>query len=153
VVASRGASSTLCGTWSGRARSPTTPRRRCAASWARGRGAASRPGGSGSSSPAAKSLPVRSEGARGERELLLFLPEEEPARARTARAAAGALARWAGRTARSVLGWGNEGVALAESPLAPFLAEAGFVRSGPGFRLAATMAVARPPRAGGVDLP
>jgi hypothetical protein len=30
----------------------------------------------------------------------------------------------------------GEGPALAESPLAPFLAEAGFVRSGPGFRLA-----------------
>jgi hypothetical protein len=29
----------------------------------------------------------------------------------------------------------GEGPALAEGPLAPFLAEAGFVRSGPGFRL------------------
>jgi hypothetical protein len=30
----------------------------------------------------------------------------------------------------------GEGPALAEGPLAPFLLEAGLVRSGPGFRLA-----------------
>ena len=40
-------------------------------------------------------------------------------------------------TGRPALGWAVEpGPSLAESPLAPFLAAGGFVRSGPGFRLA-----------------
>jgi hypothetical protein len=55
-----------------------------------------------------------------------------------AQAAAHALRRWAETTGRLALGWEvGEGLSLAESPLAPFLAQAGFVRSGPGFRLAA----------------
>jgi hypothetical protein len=74
---------------------------------------------------------------KGERELTTFLPEEEPARSAAARALAPALARWAALTGRTAFGWSAEsGRPLAESPLAPFLAEAGFVRSGPGFRLA-----------------
>ncbi len=75
---------------------------------------------------------------RGERELWTFLPEDQPARTETARAVAGAIAAWAARTGRSALGWSvADGAPLSESALAPFLIEAGFVRSGPGFRLAA----------------
>ncbi len=74
---------------------------------------------------------------RGERDLQAFLADEEPARSVGARALARALARWAGRTG-AALGWAAEGGAsLANGPLAPFLAAAGFVRSGPGFRMAA----------------
>ena len=55
-----------------------------------------------------------------------------------ARALAAALARWAARTGPlgARLGPPTSARPLAESPLAPFLAEAGFVRSGPGFRMA-----------------
>jgi hypothetical protein len=46
-----------------------------------------------------------------------------------------ALARWAS-AARGPLGWSEEeGRGLAESPLAPYLKDAGFVPWGPGFRL------------------
>jgi ATP-dependent Lhr-like helicase len=73
---------------------------------------------------------------RGERDLRTFLPAEGPLRARTARSLAVALAAWAARTGRSALGWNTaDGVPLALGPLAPFLTAAGFVRSGPGFRL------------------
>jgi ATP-dependent Lhr-like helicase len=71
------------------------------------------------------------------RQVLPLLPAEEPARARVAAAAARALARWCEATGRPALGWAIEpGPALADGPLAPYLAAAGFVRSGPGFRLA-----------------
>jgi ATP-dependent Lhr-like helicase len=77
---------------------------------------------------------------KGERELQTFLPEEEPARSAVARALAPALARWATLTGRTAFGWSAESARpLHESPLAPFLAEAGFVRSGPGFRMAAAV--------------
>jgi len=73
---------------------------------------------------------------KGEREITTFLPEDEPGRSRGLRALALALAGWAARTGRSGLGWGApDGRPLAESPLAPYLVEAGFTRSGPGFRL------------------
>jgi ATP-dependent Lhr-like helicase len=73
--------------------------------------------------------------ARGRREVAVFLPEDEPLRSRAGAAAALALARWAGRT-RGPLGWSEEeGRGLAESPLAPYLKDAGFVPWGPGFRL------------------
>ena len=71
---------------------------------------------------------------KGEREVRVFLPEDEPARSALARALAEALARWASATGRLALGWSPEGPPLADGPLAPFLLEAGFVRSGPGFR-------------------
>jgi ATP-dependent Lhr-like helicase len=90
---------------------------------------------------------------RGERELRAFLPEEEPARSQTARALAGALARWAGRAGRSVIGWATEGAALAEGPLAPFLVEAGFARSGPGFRLPTNAPAPRAGRGAAADPP
>ena len=73
--------------------------------------------------------------SRGGRQVTALLPDEEPGRSRTARAAARALRDWCEATSRSALGWAvGEGEPLAESPLAPFLAEAGLVRSGPGFR-------------------
>jgi len=74
--------------------------------------------------------------SRDARELALLLPEHEPGRSRVAQAAAAALAAWAERTGRSALAWGGADAPLAESPLAPFLAGAGFLRHGPGFRLA-----------------
>ncbi len=72
---------------------------------------------------------------KGEGEIATFLPAEEPARSASAKALAGTLARWAARTGRAALGWSAaDGTPLAGSFLAPFLAAAGFVRSGPGFR-------------------
>jgi ATP-dependent Lhr-like helicase len=74
------------------------------------------------------------------RQVVPLLPREEPALTRVATAAARALAAWCDATARPALGWAVEtGPALADGPLAPFLATAGFVRSGPGFRLATTL--------------
>jgi ATP-dependent Lhr-like helicase len=74
---------------------------------------------------------------RGERELLTFLPEQEPERARVGRAVGQALARWAARTGRWNLGWtAVDDVPIASSHLAPLLFAAGFVPSGPGLRLA-----------------
>ena len=67
-----------------------------------------------------------------------LLPPDEPSRTRAGDGAARALAHWCETTGRPALGWAVEpGPSLAESPLAPFLLAAGFVRSGPGFRLAA----------------
>ena len=75
--------------------------------------------------------------ARGARTVTPLLRDEEPARSHAARAVAGALRSWAEATGRVSLGWAvGEGPALAEGPLGRFLAEAGLVRSGPGFRLA-----------------
>jgi ATP-dependent Lhr-like helicase len=75
------------------------------------------------------------------RDVVPLLPREEPARTAVARAAARALARWGQATSRPALGWvTGAGPPLAEGPLAPFLVEAGFVRSGPGFRLAGAAA-------------
>ena len=72
------------------------------------------------------------------RTVLPLLPDEEPARPAAARAVARALRLWCEGQGPSALGWAvGEGPPLAEGPLAPFLAEAGFVRSGPGFRIAA----------------
>ena len=71
------------------------------------------------------------------RQVVPLLPPEEPARTRMATAVAQALASWCQATARPALGWAIEpGPSLADGPLAPFLSAAGFVRSGPGFRLA-----------------
>ena len=78
---------------------------------------------------------------RGEKELRLFLPAEEPQRSRVLRGLASALAAWAARPGRPILGWTTaDAQPLAQSPLAPFLVEAGFVRSGPGFRFAGPVA-------------
>jgi hypothetical protein len=74
--------------------------------------------------------------SRVARQVTALLPEDEPARSRVAAGAARALRRWCEATSRPALGWAvGEGPALADGLLAPFLAEAGFVRSGPGFLL------------------
>jgi len=74
---------------------------------------------------------------RGEKELRTLVPGEEPQRTRVLRGLARALAAWAARTHQGSLGWATADTQpLAQSPLAPFLLEAGFVRSGPGFRYA-----------------
>jgi ATP-dependent Lhr-like helicase len=63
-----------------------------------------------------------------------LLPDAEPERERAARATATALAGWARRTGRTILGW-ESAPPLARSPLAPFLSAAGFELHGPGVRL------------------
>jgi ATP-dependent Lhr-like helicase len=79
------------------------------------------------------------------REVPSFLPDDEPARSRMGRLTSAALAAWVRRSGRSALGLGSADVPLAEGALAPFLAETGFVRYGPGFRLQADPAAgARP---------
>jgi ATP-dependent Lhr-like helicase len=76
--------------------------------------------------------------SRGETEMATFLPREEPARSRVARAVATALAGWARRSGRSFFGeTAADGQPLAQSPLAPHLAAAGFSPAGTGFRLPA----------------
>ncbi|PYQ44483.1 MAG: DEAD/DEAH box helicase [Acidobacteria bacterium] len=89
--------------------------------------------------------------ARGDGEILPLLPEGEPARTRTARGLAGALARWALRTGRTSLGWGGAGLAAAaeHAVLADALRASGFVPWGPGFRLTS----APPPSAPGMTTP
>jgi len=88
----------------------------------------------------------------GGREVTTRLPAEEPRRSTLARGAAAALYAWCARAGQSPLGWvpSDEGP-LADGPLAPHLLAAGFVRSGPGFRLAtaraAKEAAAEPPDA------
>ena len=88
--------------------------------------------------------------SRGARQVAALLPDDEPARSRAAAAAARALRRWCEATSRPALGWAvGEAEALAESPLAPFLAEAGLVRSGPGFRLPGAPAIVPAAEEGG----
>ncbi|MFN8094423.1 MAG: DEAD/DEAH box helicase [Vicinamibacteria bacterium] len=80
---------------------------------------------------------------RGAREVSAFLPGEEPARTRAGEAVARAVAEWCARGGRSALGWSRDAASpLARGPLAPFLAAAGFERSGPGFRLSPVAAAA-----------
>ncbi len=68
-------------------------------------------------------------------DLWAALPEQEPERSRAGRAAARALALWASRTGRVSLGWASADPRASRGPMAPFLVEAGFQASGPGFRL------------------
>jgi ATP-dependent Lhr-like helicase len=77
--------------------------------------------------------------AKGEGHIELMLPSNEPLRSQFARAVALALGRWALLTGRLTLGWTTEPgeSPLTQSPLAPFMAAAGFVPSGPGYRLVA----------------
>jgi ATP-dependent Lhr-like helicase len=67
--------------------------------------------------------------SRGARQLLAFLPEDEPARSTTARAVAATLARL-GLLVHEV-----NGLAAAEHPLSPYLIEAGFSPSAMGFQI------------------
>ena len=75
------------------------------------------------------------------RQVVAMLPEDALARERVAAGAARALVRWCEASGRGALGWAvGDGPALADGPLGRFLAAAGFVRAGPGFRLAAAPA-------------
>jgi ATP-dependent Lhr-like helicase len=67
--------------------------------------------------------------SRGARQLLAFLPEDEPAQSTSARAIATALARLA------LLVHEINGLPAAEHPLAPYLVEAGFSPSAMGFQI------------------
>jgi ATP-dependent Lhr-like helicase len=67
--------------------------------------------------------------SRGARQLLAFLPEDEPSRATTARAVAATLARL------GLLVVEINGLPAAEHPLAAYLVEAGFSPSAMGFQI------------------
>jgi len=74
--------------------------------------------------------------ARGDRQLVTFLPEEEPARSRVARAVAHALlarARSGGDTPRGMLIEEIDGQPPNRHALAPFLAQAGFAAGALGY--------------------
>jgi hypothetical protein len=78
---------------------------------------------------------------RGEKEVVTALPDDEPARSRQAAGLARALAGWTARTARHGIAWSVvDGAPVAQSALAPFLREAGFIPWGTGLRLAPTFA-------------
>jgi len=78
--------------------------------------------------------------ARGDRQLLAFLPEAEPERSRTGRAIGRALIERARSGAgvddgpRGMLVEEIDGIVPASHPLAPYLAEAGFVAGAMGLR-------------------
>jgi ATP-dependent Lhr-like helicase len=87
--------------------------------------------------------------SRGEREIVTLVPDAEPSRSRTALAVARALAEWTARTGRHGIAWAVvDGWPVAQSPLAPFLKEAGFIPWGTGFRLSKPAAVPTPEPAG-----
>jgi ATP-dependent Lhr-like helicase len=74
--------------------------------------------------------------ARGDRQLLVFLPEAEPDRSKAGRAIARALldrARSGGETPRGMLIEEIDGAPPAPHPLAPYLTEAGFIAGAMGF--------------------
>jgi ATP-dependent Lhr-like helicase len=78
---------------------------------------------------------------RGEKQLLVFLPEDEPQRSRVARGIAKSLARVVESGARrALLVAAINDEPAAKSALAPFLAEAGFAPTALGFQLRARVA-------------
>jgi ATP-dependent Lhr-like helicase len=75
--------------------------------------------------------------ARGDRQLLSYLPDDEPVRSRVGRAIGLALierARFGGDSPRGMLIESIDGVPAARHPLAPYLAEAGFLAGALGFQ-------------------
>jgi len=75
--------------------------------------------------------------ARGDRQLLVFLPDTEPGRSKTARAIARVLierARSGDETPRGMLIEEIDGATPAAHALAPYLAEAGFIAGSMGFQ-------------------
>jgi ATP-dependent Lhr-like helicase len=75
--------------------------------------------------------------ARGDRQLLTWLPESEPQRSQASRAIAGALierARAGGETPRGMLIEEIDGGSSTSHPLSPFLVEAGFIPGAFGFQ-------------------
>jgi len=72
---------------------------------------------------------------RGEKQIAVFLPEDEPSRGRVARAVAKALASLVDSGARrALLITDVNGEKAAKSAIAPFLAEAGFVATSLGYQ-------------------
>jgi len=78
--------------------------------------------------------------SRGEKQLSVFLPEEEPTRGMVAREVATALASIvnSGRRRAFLISEVN-GEKVANTPIAPFLAEAGFVATAMGYQLRAAV--------------
>jgi ATP-dependent Lhr-like helicase len=75
--------------------------------------------------------------ARGDRQLMAFLPDTEPGRSKTARAIAGVLidrARSGDDTPRGMLIEEIDGTPPGTHPLAPYLVEAGFIAGSMGFQ-------------------
>jgi len=73
---------------------------------------------------------------RGDKQLSVFLPEDEPQRGTVARSIASTLATMVGEgTRRALLIADVNDEPAAKSPIAPFLAEAGFVPTGMGYQL------------------
>jgi ATP-dependent Lhr-like helicase len=75
--------------------------------------------------------------ARGDRQLLVFLPDAEPERSKTARAIARVLierARSGDETPRGMLIEEIDGTTPAAHPLAPYLVEGGFIAGTMGFQ-------------------
>jgi ATP-dependent Lhr-like helicase len=76
--------------------------------------------------------------ARGDRQLLAWIPDDEPRRSRVARAVAAALlerARSGGDTPRGMLLEEIDGVPAALHPLAPVFVEAGFISGAMGLQM------------------
>jgi ATP-dependent Lhr-like helicase len=72
---------------------------------------------------------------RGEKQIVTFLPDDEPSRSIVAREIARALAsRVDEGTRRALLVTEVDGKPVARTPLAPFLAEAGFTPSAAGYQ-------------------
>ncbi len=75
---------------------------------------------------------------RGEKQIVTFIPEDEPARSKVARAVAKALASLVGSGARrALLITEVNGEKVAKSTIAPFLVEAGFVATSLGHQMRA----------------
>ena len=75
--------------------------------------------------------------ARGDRQLIAYLPESEPQRSRVGRAVSRALiarARTGGESPRGMLIEEIDGAPPAAHALAPYLAEAGFIGGAMGFQ-------------------
>ena len=83
--------------------------------------------------------------SRGEKQLSLFLPEDEPTRGMVAREVATVLASIvrSGRRRAFLISEVN-GDKVAQSPIAPFLAEAGFVPTAMGYQMRAMPMSSRP---------
>ena len=75
--------------------------------------------------------------ARGDRQLVMFLPDAEPDRSKVGRAVARVLidrARTGGEAPRGMLIEEIDGTPSWRHPMAPFLVEAGFVAGAMGFQ-------------------
>jgi hypothetical protein len=89
--------------------------------------------------------------ARGDRQLLTWLPESDPQRSRAARGIAAVLidrARSGADAPRGMLIEEADGVEPAQHPLAPFLIEAGFIGGAMGFQATFPRSEGRPASVG-----